>query len=248
MSDTGLRELERRFRGSGSVEDETAWLVARLRAGDLQRDRLDFACWVGAPAAAAARRAAGGEPTDRLRHLLRRPRSRRAARSLAAVGSLGRWPREPLVRLALVAGRQRIGGRSPEAWDDRFGRVGRAFAVVEAWAVDPTRVAREELEAAEDAADRAAWGDHPETGEPVDDPAETPVARVAEFACMCATAPEARVPHLLHTALVVAEVWEAWDAFCQAAARELVPWALGYADPLRERIEARQQGQEQAGG
>lgn len=37
MSDARLRELERRWRESGSVEDEEAWLIARCRAGEILR-------------------------------------------------------------------------------------------------------------------------------------------------------------------------------------------------------------------
>lgn len=43
MSDEDLRELERRFRETGSVEDEAAWLLGRLRAGDLEEEQLRLA-------------------------------------------------------------------------------------------------------------------------------------------------------------------------------------------------------------
>ena len=35
MADLFLREIERRFRETGGIEDEPAWLRARVRAGDV---------------------------------------------------------------------------------------------------------------------------------------------------------------------------------------------------------------------
>jgi len=43
MSDPDLRELERRFRETGAVCDEAAWLVGRIRVGDLTRERIERA-------------------------------------------------------------------------------------------------------------------------------------------------------------------------------------------------------------
>ena len=52
MSDESHRELERRFRTSaGSVEDEAAWLRARLQAGELSEERLGLAAYLGHHAA-----------------------------------------------------------------------------------------------------------------------------------------------------------------------------------------------------
>jgi hypothetical protein len=49
--DVDLRELERRFKQSGSVEDEVAYLNARLRAGSLSHSRLLLAAALEHPAA-----------------------------------------------------------------------------------------------------------------------------------------------------------------------------------------------------
>ncbi len=40
MTDDALRALERRWRATGAVEDEAAWLAARLRAGVLAVEAL----------------------------------------------------------------------------------------------------------------------------------------------------------------------------------------------------------------
>lgn len=47
MTDSHLRDLERRFRASGSVEDEAAWLRARVQAGELSQERLELASALG---------------------------------------------------------------------------------------------------------------------------------------------------------------------------------------------------------
>ncbi len=48
MSDSKLRELERRWRETGSVEDEAAYLRERVRVGDLTEERLEVAAYWGA--------------------------------------------------------------------------------------------------------------------------------------------------------------------------------------------------------
>lgn len=60
MSDERLRELERRHREEGTVEAEAAWLVARLRAGDVARDDVALDAYLRhAPAQMAL-----GEPPE----------------------------------------------------------------------------------------------------------------------------------------------------------------------------------------
>lgn len=54
MADERERELERRFRQSGSVDDEAAWLKERLRAGRLPEEPLRLAALVGHRAACLA--------------------------------------------------------------------------------------------------------------------------------------------------------------------------------------------------
>lgn len=51
MTDDRLRALERRFRETGSVEDEAAWLRGRVRAGELEQELLLLAAWCGSKGA-----------------------------------------------------------------------------------------------------------------------------------------------------------------------------------------------------
>jgi hypothetical protein len=60
VGDDRLRALERRFRETGAVADEAAWLGERVRAGALARERVAIAGWCGHAAAALA--ADGGLP------------------------------------------------------------------------------------------------------------------------------------------------------------------------------------------
>lgn len=54
MSDERLRELERRWRECGSVEDEAAYLRERVRVGELTKERLELAAYCGEPGAQLA--------------------------------------------------------------------------------------------------------------------------------------------------------------------------------------------------
>lgn len=56
MSDQRLRELERRWRETGAVVDEAAYLLERVRVGDLDLERLELAAYCGS---AAAKQASG---------------------------------------------------------------------------------------------------------------------------------------------------------------------------------------------
>lgn len=58
MADASLRELERRFRETGLLEDEVRWLVARRRAGDEARLEVAALCGYHPALAALERRPA----------------------------------------------------------------------------------------------------------------------------------------------------------------------------------------------
>ena len=117
MSDTRLRELERRWKETGSPDDEAAYLLERVRVGDLTQERLELAAYCGHGGAAAAihaDRAEASLPTD----------------PTALALSLDRWGSRCLVR-ALVA----VGRACLTVLDDEL--VGReldeVLALAEAW-------------------------------------------------------------------------------------------------------------------
>ena len=47
MSDERLRELERRWRETQAVGDQAAYLLERVRVGDLSQERLELAAYCG---------------------------------------------------------------------------------------------------------------------------------------------------------------------------------------------------------
>ncbi len=64
MSDDRLRELERRFHMEGTVEAEAAWIGVRAQAGELPRERLRLAAFLGHPAARVAIGSPPQQPTE----------------------------------------------------------------------------------------------------------------------------------------------------------------------------------------
>ncbi|MGE0709047.1 MAG: hypothetical protein AB7N76_00135 [Planctomycetota bacterium] len=93
LTDSALRELERRFRASGDLDDEAAWVRARVKAGELEERRAELAALCGH---AGAARATGVERFEY--------RDSESLRSWAEV-ALQRGPGEHYLR-AIVAARQ----------------------------------------------------------------------------------------------------------------------------------------------
>ena len=151
VSDADLRELERRFRESGSVEDEAAWLSARVKAGELDEDKLHLAAHLGYE---------------------------------AAIGDVG--PPTLLETDAEVF----------VAWADGLSRWGKHMAALQ--------VLRER-----------AWPEEPPHINSGGNPNHAYLRRAFQIL---------------------------GGSECVEVVRdELVRWALGYSDPVRERVEARQQ-------
>ena len=85
--DEKLRDLERRFRQTGSPDDEAAWLLERVRVGDLTQERLELAAYCGHE---GARRAVGQCGPEG---------------ALAWAQGLARWGRAPCSAAALACAR-----------------------------------------------------------------------------------------------------------------------------------------------
>ena len=99
--DARLRSLRRRSETTGALEDEAALLRERSRAGDLDRERLELAAWLGHPAAVSV---VGRQAPDDLELLLC------SFEHLLQHGpGLGRWGKEACVRAALATGRLALG-------------------------------------------------------------------------------------------------------------------------------------------
>lgn len=72
MSDERLRELERRWKETGAAEDETAFLLERVRTGDLAAERVALAAGLGHRASEAASKSLGLDGLDPLGLILLR--------------------------------------------------------------------------------------------------------------------------------------------------------------------------------
>lgn len=129
MADARLRELERRWRASGSPDDETAWLRGCLHARTLPRERLALAAaWGHGPAADAL-----DEPPpwpERLVDLVERTvKADRAASAPCARGLFAATLERPGQRLEAhrrAALERIVGSRERLSWDDVQALEGRS--------------------------------------------------------------------------------------------------------------------------
>src|SRR5688572_8511386 len=101
MADDRLRDLKRQYRLTGAVADEAAYLLERVRVGDLSQERLELAAVCGYPAAlhALPRLESRFWGTGRKEAL-------RAGEEVA--GRAGAVGKEALVHLALAAARTAV--------------------------------------------------------------------------------------------------------------------------------------------
>ncbi len=221
MGDQGLRELESKWRSSGALEDEAAWLSARVAKGHLQGSRLSLAAWLGHPAA----REAADEPPGFYSDLIwwEEKEFRQAGDYLARYGS------EAMTRVLLAS----CWARPRTHRLTKSGPRRRALSLVEAALVG----VREDPPALRAFLDRSRPKARAQQSGPAWDRAcerhqSDLLSRLVEF-------------HLDPSPTALRAAWEAdgLDLDSQEEARqEVAPWALGYSDPLRLRVEARQRG------
>lgn len=237
MTDARLRELERRFRLAGSVENEAAWLRARVQAGDLRPSNLELAAFCGHEAA---------------RRVVARPIPSLVIEVewLTLVHGFGENVEGPpwLLRILVLGGGDAVlrtavalYRRSPSTWpendvpvwntEQRVNLLRDTTVAIEQWilsARDQAALARFKARIGLDAA----------------------VARnMARCVCPVGASqpvtPEEAVRELRG---VLPFLGLDAAAATTAIRSELVQWALGYGDPLRERVEARAHQQEEADG
>jgi hypothetical protein len=156
VSDARLRELERRWRETGRVEHEAAFLIERVRAGELGRETLEVAAYCGHQ---AARRAVetGLETPHELRDWIR--------------GLLARGPHW-LIRASLpLAHRFRLRCEvHPEGFGHVLPLLASSVKATEQWLRCPCRVHS-----------RAAWRASEEAGDAI-----APMSRLAWEWCSAA--------------------------------------------------------------
>jgi hypothetical protein len=261
VTDSTLRELERRFRASDSVQDETAWLRARVQAGELSDDAARLAAWLGNGAAHALH---PPEPLLADEPFLLLAMVERGSDTVSPLGLVDGFDRERADSL-----RSRVAELAKDPFSDGFreqvrvrselaavtslnstlnhevqSKVARVIAASEDYWVERSDARRQAVEGLIRAIDPQRGGSWEEAG---------------DTTCVpdCCWEPRTAV---IVSALVVAEslklsgeqpsgfvsIWPLvfWlrgeRDVGKALVRELVPWALGYSDPVRERVEARE--------
>jgi len=204
VTDADLRELERRFRATGSVEDESAWLRARVKAGELEQRQVTLAASFGHQGSELL------QPSDgQLRSLWMLP---------ALVG-----PQSEAIRRALVA----CGWVAWEEWRSRrqsdFDPGATplpldALVAEESFILCPCEIHLSQL---------------------------LPGRSQLPLWARSTRLPGDRIGSLLLPVdpLDQREGEERDRHYLGVVQRELVPWALGYGDPVRERVEARQRAE-----
>lgn len=213
MTDARLRDLERRFAESGAATDEVALLVERARLGLLARDRLELAIYLGSQ---PARDALGGPPTVA-------PRAPRGG-VLGWVFKLEPWGPFVSLRAAIAACRLLVKDTDTPPHEGLL----LGLQAAEAYAVDPTP-------------ERVEWAKTVVVGTPT-------LLGTRWHGCRLCVA----VVDFMQNGVTNHFVWKAKAAAGQVAedlgkempvraaiVRELLPWALGHGDPVRERVEAR---------
>jgi len=236
MSDSKWRELERRWRTSGSVDDEAAWLREGLRAGALSERRIATAAHLGSEAAGLALGPSAPSPpefAERRLLWLRTPGFPSAEAWCATLEPFG-W--EAAYRIAVAIARFTIptwerASNEPDCW------LRTSLAAVDAWLACPC-------------------ADHARSGYEL----HLRVARAAPYPPVPARRKDSSLPgaavravaHLFPLVdLVGDDAGATWcaryaarnaqiighssNAVFAAAAQEVLPWALGPIEtPTRE--------------
>lgn len=251
MSDGDLRLLERAWRESGSEADEVAYLRARVRAGLLKVEALERADVLGhAPARTALdelaelRHTKAGKRGDRGKRKTSRPHQpgdQDHHGGVFWVIGLEAWGREACVRGAVALARLTMPLLAGSPHEARLAL--RAIEAAEAWVVDPTEEA-ERL--AEEQAGRVVGS-------------ATPAGHAAACARFAAQAAGQFIAErgpgvaIMRGDFEAARRTGAGEAVLDAASNalragceasqiryalraDLVPWVLGYSDPVRERV------------
>lgn len=211
MTDSRLRNLERRWRDSGSLADEAAYLLERVRAGELQRDQLELAAYCGYVAAAMAIREAAPPPPDDV---------------VSWVEGFDRWGKPTYVRVAIA-----MADAALPSFTHPEGRALLERAVVAA--KDWIRCPCEHHEAAAQQAHHESSEIFYTEGLGATSPETISAAKAATYAAAEAGMSGDGDRHSLWPALVAEDLQAIYGAdwVRSAVARTVSPWALSQVRP-----------------
>ena len=213
MPDCGLRRLQRRFHQSGLPCDEARWLHGRLRAGDVTVEQVELAAYAGHP------------PSRLFLHAPAEPPQALSAwvRSLPR----NRYREAALARAAIAAVNAALGSSCPPFTPDfplsrHLGEVLHAAEQVLVGDLLPIDLLLPQREALQDYY-------------------QTPYRALAQAAfaahCVARALRETTEDNAAQAALSAERL--SGEDLSHAVKEELLPWILGYSDPVQTRVSAR---------
>jgi hypothetical protein len=214
MSDTKLRDLERRWKETGTVDDEAAYLLERVRVGDLGRERLELAAYCGHEGASRA------SP-----HATRHPSGESLQSMSHAIAS--RWGAEPVARMLVCLARI-----AAPVWIDTFPEDRRpldALDAIEDHLACPCAAHAEVMERAQRQASAAAHAVYETHSR------EAVVALAVSNAAQYLEGKGVMGTSIKQLTGFLGDLYRR-----EAVWNELIPWALGRPDPVFERVRCRQ--------
>lgn len=229
--DERQRQLERRFKETGSVDDETAWLLERVRGAGVDLGKLQLAAYLGHPAARAVAREPEIEPLVA---------AYLSGNQLQAIRDAGQ---QAAIRMCLA-----VSDKALSTLDRPEPQAGRLLDSLAAWALSPGPARREAVCLCVRGT-KGLWGNRGHS--------KQRGQRVLQLAYNACQLLEAHEPDGVSIVEVNDEVirkdvhfFTARDAvdvlslsrpilgedlFDDALGAEVVPWLLGYDDPVRRR-------------
>jgi len=222
VTDSRLRELERRFRSTGAVVDEAARLAERARVGELPVAALDLAAYLGS---VAARLALAGDVA--------------LAPESEAEWLIGLHDRDPVLWVrALIAAAGLVLTRFRQARPGELAPL-HALEAAEAWCIRPclehavavlggrglSSFATADYGGADAALTQAGWAlEHAAAAAWLVEQGRSPSPRYGPMNVLTSLEFNGINPSELR----------------QAVAQELIPFVLGESDALRARVESRE--------
>ncbi len=246
MTDSRLRELGREWRKTGNLEDEAVWLLERVRTGDLEQSRLKLAAHCGSSSAAVAIQI---EPT---------PAGRVQGSDLGVWSEhlAGLGGRESVVRVLVGVARALLSRVDSSLLSDSclvvLDHAERELQVSEFWVSDPNPRTRKHAARLGATYERPRSTFNPRSywvpSEPNEELAWHSKFLAGATVGAIATGLEDELSSCLARGLGRPHSYrgrlELPSGLAELSLRqEVVPWALGYRDPVRDRVEARQRAE-----
>lgn len=239
MSDQCRRELDRRWKETGSPEDEAALLLNRARAGDLSREQLKLAAYLEHPAAGLALNQLD-EPT---------PEAPEGAQEWYK--HLRQFGNEAALR-CLIASIRGLNSKFLHEYGDESSEFSSTYrCICRRYSEEVSWIEKHLVFPSEEMSNQ--WAQRAQRNQGMTSENRDILTRILRTSSDdCHEAWDLKMTFTLERAVYLlrdAEPEIPGDIHIDMAAirEEVIPWALGHSDPVRERVEARQNEQVIAG-